>query len=856
MADFGKRAVSDSTESDMARDSDMPEDAGATPKVGRSAAMPPRDLANQITAPLSDALPAPRPNNTAVCAPMGAPVCQPVSPPAGQTLPLTQPPVAPSSPIYRGLEEEVRHQQVVGLRTTGKSPIVANLFVALGVAALLWNGGVGKLAIAAWFAILVIILVGRYIVFCHRPAPPAARNAIWLRRFAIGSAITGLWWGVLTLSMFTGLTPNEFTLLAMVAAGMSAGAVASYAVYPPAAYGFFAPLLGILAAYYFAQATFEGAIMGSVALLYGGILAKVVRGVNGWRRELVDMDVQSRQMANELRIIADQSYAMENWFDAEGKLRWASPSALRVTGYTADELLAMDGFPLPLVHKDDKARIGAGMKAAGVTTPLREMEFRLIRKDGVTRWCSVVSQPALDEENRLIGFRASVRDVTENHELQEQLQEANTNLSTIAEYSYAWEVWVSPDGQLRWVSPSVANITGYTASECYAMDDYPFPLIHEDDHDQVRQQLTSPDRMMTHRRWEFRVRRKDGEIRLCIVDSQPAYDDQGKSVGLRASITDITEIKQLQEELSRSNDSLRIITDYSYAWESWFDNDVKLKWVSPSVERITGYKQDECYGIDSFPIPTIHPDDREMIAKGLRNATFHETDKEIEFRQLRKDGSITWCAVESRPAFDAAGERVGFRASVRDISRQKSLQQELERMATTDSLTGIINRRQFFNLGEAEVYRAARYGHALSVSMIDVDHFKKINDTHGHGVGDECLKALTRCVSSTIRRSDIFARIGGEEFIVMMPETEIADAAALADRLRLAVQKINVPLPAGMCRFTVSVGVAGFDHERPEIRQLLQDADDALYEAKGDGRNRVRVAQPDGHVGADMLAAE
>ncbi len=981
MADFGNTASRGAAD----RNWEPPNAAAQSGGVRQNQAATPKKPKIQ---PLTEALAAPAPAHVAMCAPYTGPHCTPMATSTApdekaSASPRQQPRQSQLAQASPELEAEDIQQKVAALVSTGPSPIVGNLIVGICASALLWNGAVPKLWLASWLGVLILMLLVRYSAFRGHPTTDVAQCKRWLRGFAIGSALTGLWWGVLTLSLFLGLPPKEVSLLVMVAAGMAAGATATYAVYPAAAIGFFAPLLGLLSFYFFAQGTVDDIALGAVALLYGGILAKVVRGVSGWHREHVEANVRNRQMADELRVIADQSYAMETWFDENGQLRWASPSALRVTGYTADELLGMDKFPLSIIHPEDRELIDAGLKAAGANSSLHETEFRLIRKDGVQRWCSVVSQPATDESNNLLGFRASVRDVTENHELQEQLSDANVNLSTIAEYSYGWEVWIGPRGRLRWISPSVERITGFSADECYEMDDYPIPLLHEDDRDFVQEFLSNPERMNASRRWEFRVRRKDGGIRSCMVDSQPAFDSDGKSVGLRASITDITEIKALQDELKetahnlsiiadysfawealismegqllwvnrggervtgysvdellamgspvgvmheedqdmvreiiknrkdqtsgleyqarirrkdnvvrwiqvesepafnpdgkqvgfrssvrditelkelqaevkKQTDELRIITDFSQAWELWFDNDASLKWVSPSVERITGYRPDQCYKIADFPIPTIHPDDREMISRGLKTAASKETFKEIEFRQLRKDGSIRWCAVESRPAFDADGQPVGFRASVRDISRQKSLQQELERIATTDSLTGIMNRRQFFNLGEAEVYRAARYGKPLSVTMLDVDHFKKINDTHGHGVGDECLKALARCVSSTIRRSDIFARLGGEEFVILMPETELADAAALADRLRLAIQKINVPLSAGMCHFTVSIGAAGHDGENTDLGVLLHHADEALYEAKGDGRNRVRVAHPDGALGPDMMAAE
>ena len=407
------------------------------------------------------------------------------------------------------------------------------------------------------------------------------------------------------LGLHLDVSADTTTMLVMVAVGMSAGAAASYAVYPPAAFGFFAPLLLLLSSAFFAAGDVRGLIMGGVALLYGGVLTKVVRNVGAWRQELVAAGVRNRKMADEMRIIADQSFAMENWFDNEGRLRWVSPSAERITGYTPEELLAMDDFPAPIVHEEDRAAIARKIAAAGRNRSTRETEFRLVRKDGTLRWGSVVSQPAYDEDDQLIGFRASVSDVTENHDLREQLREANSNLSIVTEYSHAWEVWIGPRGRLRWISPSVERITGYTADECYAMDDYPMPLIHPDDIDYVKSMLSRTDRMTASRRFEFRARHKDGSTRNCMVDSQPVFDDRNDFAGIRVSITDITEIKTLQEELRQSAHDLKMIADHSFAWETLISLEGKLMWMNRGGERLTGYSVDELMALGS-PVEIMH----------------------------------------------------------------------------------------------------------------------------------------------------------------------------------------------------------------------------------------------------------
>lgn len=171
---------------------------------------------------------------------------------------------------------------------------------------------------------------------------------------------------------------------------------------------------------------------------------------------------------------------------------------------------------------------------------------------------------------------------------------------------------------------------------------------------------------------------------------------------------------------------------------------------------------------------------------------------------------------------------------------QQHLLAEVQTMATTDWLTSLYNRRHFFRLGEEEIERARRFGSPISVVMIDIDHFKAINDTHGHSVGDEVLCAIAKRIASGLRRSDIAGRYGGEEFAVVLPETEANSATAIVgERLREAVGARPIDTAAGPLQVTISVGVAGVALARETLIEALTRADTGLYAAKRAGRNRV-----------------
>jgi diguanylate cyclase (GGDEF)-like protein len=202
---------------------------------------------------------------------------------------------------------------------------------------------------------------------------------------------------------------------------------------------------------------------------------------------------------------------------------------------------------------------------------------------------------------------------------------------------------------------------------------------------------------------------------------------------------------------------------------------------------------------------------------------------------LRKDGKEF--PIELSVSMWMAGEETIYSGIIRDITKRKQLEYELEKMATTDKLTGAFTRTKFHEIIKREMERAKRYGHPLSMIMFDIDHFKAVNDTHGHAVGDYVLQTLTQIVRQNLREIDYPIRWGGEEFIIIVPDTEVESAQVLAERIRKAAERYQFDY-AGV--ITVSFGVTRFREDDTED-SFIKRADDAMYLAKKKGRNRVEV---------------
>lgn len=290
------------------------------------------------------------------------------------------------------------------------------------------------------------------------------------------------------------------------------------------------------------------------------------------------------------------------------------------------------------------------------------------------------------------------------------------------------------------------------------------------------------------------------------------------------------ELHERTEELEASERRLRQLSDAAFEailthrnGEILDCNEAATELYRQSREELLGQKISD----------HVHPSHLDRASKWLEEPV----DDPVEVTLLRGDDTTVPVEVRTR-AINLKG-RAALVTVIRDITAHKELQEQLRHIANSDPLTGVGNRRYFMEVGNSEFFRAVRYHQPMSLLMLDVDHFKNINDTYGHEIGDIALCSLTKSCLEALRDSDIFARIGGEEFTALMPNTGLKGAANLAERLRVAVESSTTETDQGKISFTVSIGVATMGAEDDGIEAMLNRADQGLYKAKESGRNRI-----------------
>jgi diguanylate cyclase (GGDEF)-like protein len=269
---------------------------------------------------------------------------------------------------------------------------------------------------------------------------------------------------------------------------------------------------------------------------------------------------------------------------------------------------------------------------------------------------------------------------------------------------------------------------------------------------------------------------------------------------------------------------------------------------NPSVLKQTGFAGDDLLGrtLEVFDSPspaTSAVTIEEQISLARRDG-WHL----IEGWQKRRNESPYWCQRLIAVRSEDGGEHQavsGYAVVLREVVRQKHDALELKQMLTRDHLTGAANRAHFFEIAARECSRFLRYGHPLSIVALDIDHFKAVNDTYGHAAGDKVLREVTRRCTSLLRPEDTFARVGGEEFMVLLPGTDLQGARLLSERLRIAIESMTVNHANEMLTVTGSFGCVQAAQEMCSLACLMESADKALYDAKQMGRNMVVLATSD-----------
>jgi diguanylate cyclase (GGDEF)-like protein/PAS domain S-box-containing protein len=543
-----------------------------------------------------------------------------------------------------------------------------------------------------------------------------------------------------------------------------------------------------------------------------------------------------------------------------------------LAGRSRDALRGQDW--MHLTHADDLAhevKHKAQLRQGLIPCFLRDKRY--VHPDGTVVWVHVNETRVTVTEGEPPCFLAMVEDVTEQRRTRLALNaereaaarlEQEQRLEAVADQGMVGLLETDLDGRITFVNDRYCAITGRTRES--VIGQRLREITHADNRPHLTNtigQLLAQGRSFMH---ESRYVLPDGRKvwLLCAVSLQK--DTAGNPAGTTTLVLDMTERKR-QERAQRQTLELLHMAERAAeagAWD-WDMRTARLNW-SPALFQLFGLDPEQTQATFDTWRARVHPDDLAVAERALEEAVRHRRPFVASYRIVRPSGEVRWIDAHGQHRYDADGAAVHFTGLCIDAtlrhqteSQIRQLNAELEskveartaelaqanaalhRLARHDVLTGLPNRLAANERLREELVRMRRSHLPYAVLMLDVDHFKRVNDLHGHAVGDRVLQRVSQGLRAPLRESDFVARFGGEEFLVLLPHTDEAGACLVAEKLRQVIEAAPDPT-AGLVSISVGVAMASAADDDEDTAVMAADA--RLYSAKHSGRNRVVHQDP------------
>jgi len=433
------------------------------------------------------------------------------------------------------------------------------------------------------------------------------------------------------------------------------------------------------------------------------------------------------------------------------------------------------------------------------------------------------------------------RDITNQKKTEKARQNEKETLSTILESTPHGITLIDNHGKYLYANPYFTKITGYTLKDIATKEGW-FKKAYPDKNyrKKVSKAWTNDSSSPgdgKHR--EFKIKCKDGQSKY-IEFRSTFLKDRKISV-----LTDITQSKKAQKKVKESEEQLKTVLSATPDPIVIYTNQGIPEYVNPAFVNVFGWSIDELHG---KRIPFVPDDQKQITSKKLKELFNSGKKVQFETKRLTKQGNCINVIVSTSCIQDLKGEILKLVVILTDITAQKHAKKELKLLnsrlkheATHDPLTGAPNRRAVLDSLVNEFDRSKRKNSTLSIGLCDLDHFKHVNDKYGHQVGDDVLCCFVKTVQSILRPYDLVGRYGGEEFLLIVPESIGSVEEGIYERIRAKIADQKMATRSGEINITISIGVTNIsEHETSDA--MIAAADIALYKAKDNGRNQLAFA--------------
>ncbi len=512
------------------------------------------------------------------------------------------------------------------------------------------------------------------------------------------------------------------------------------------------------------------------------------------------------------------------WDIKDGSLRW-SEEIYRIFGIEPNSILPTYEKFTSFIHPDDRELVSQALDLALKDIAPYDIVHRIITPDNQLKYVHEHGKIRRDENRTPVQMLGTVQDVTTEMNIQQELKKSEDKFKILTENGYTGVL--VHDQNIYYINPQIEKMTGFSRQELLNMKLLELFVVKDKDKLKNILHRRSQGEKFTKQYDDIQIRCKDGSFKTVSAFSM-TIEYEGKFVAL-SNIIDVTDIRKAEEQIK----ALSQIVEQTDDIIKMTDENGIITYVNDAFVAHTGFPRREAIGVKS-----------NILRSGKHNNAFYKKmwdtiSQGKSFRSVtinrRKNGSLFHEEQTITPILNKEDKIIGYVSTGKDITERIELENKLSKLATTDKLTGINNRHQFEELLSKELSRAERYHAPMALIMFDIDHFKNINDTYGHDIGDKVLRTVSDIVRFNIRETDIFARWGGEEFIILTPETTIESAELLANKLCMALQQYDFDTVGTV---TASFGVAMHQAEEKNA-EMIKRADKAMYQAKHNGRNQV-----------------
>lgn len=586
---------------------------------------------------------------------------------------------------------------------------------------------------------------------------------------------------------------------------------------------------------------------GTLLITYARISSLEIYGKKYW--VIVREDITARKQAEEelreskrrLAILIDSlpGIAFSCAADPQWSMKYLSEGCVEVTGYKSQELLG-DGFSYnAITHPEDLPRVLNSIDEAVAEKQHYVVEYRISTKSGQEKWLWEKGKGIVDDRGKLLGLEGFINDITERKQAEQALLEERNFVSAILDTAGALVVVLDLQGKIVRFNRACENITGYSFEEVKNKYVWDLFLVPEE-LAKVKAIFEELQGGNPANECENYWVTKDGKRRIITWSNSTLLDADGAVKYIIGTGIDVTDRKEAEEALRLAERKYRSI--FENAVEGIFQTTVDGYYITanPMLARIYGYDSTEELLVALTDI------EHQLYVQPNRRAEFMTLVQEqgavwgFESQVYCKDRTIIWISENAYALYDDDGKLLGYEGTVVDITERKRAEAMIKYQAFHDLLTNLPNRTLFKDRLAISLANCHRNRHRLAVMFLDLDGFKRINDTLGHSVGDQLLQVVAERLKGCLREGDTVARWGGDEFTVLLPQiTYLHEVAKVAQRI-LDAFKQPFELDEQQIFTSTSVGIAIYPQDGDDLQNLLKNADQALYKAKENGRNNYQ----------------